>query len=175
MVGAGSGTSEMNRINFGAAAIFLLFAVHAAAGENLSAAILNCSAQTDERAQLACYNQIAARLKTEAAPSAVQKPAPETAHPRADFGEDSIPFQAHRAETPDQITAGVTKASFNFFHRFTVTLDNGQIWRQDDSDTAIARFDKNKPQIVTIKRGFLGSFRLTIQDEWGTFSVKRIR
>lgn len=168
----------MNKMVCSAAAIFLaLAAAQAAAGESLSAEILACSAQRGDGAQLACYNQIAARLKAgaPAAPSAAAKPLPDTANARSDFGGDSIPFQAHRTQQPDQITARVAKASFNFFHRFTVTLDNGQVWRQDDSDTAIARFDAGKRPAVTIRSGFLGSFHMTIQGVWGSFSVKRIK
>ena len=175
-----------------AATIFLgLCTAHAASGDPLASAIVNCSAQPDDKAQLACYNSIAAQLKAEAAmpaqesavpaltPPVAAQPATPSAPPAAsapaDFGRDTIPFQAGASDVPASIQAGVAHVSFNFFHRFTVVLDNGQVWRQAESDTATAPFDTSKHQVVTIKSGFLGSFHLTIQDQWGSFAVKRIK
>ncbi|MDE1940410.1 MAG: hypothetical protein KGI68_15415, partial [Alphaproteobacteria bacterium] len=61
-----------------AAAILLVAgAAGAATDGDLSSAILHCAAQPDGTAQLACYNRIAAQLKSGAAPAA-QAPAPET-------------------------------------------------------------------------------------------------
>jgi hypothetical protein len=67
-----------------AAAFFVLSAARAQAQtqteQDLASAILNCAAVADEKAQLACYNGIAARLKTAqasapAATSGAQPPA----------------------------------------------------------------------------------------------------
>jgi hypothetical protein len=215
------------------AATFLIFsAAHAAADESLRSAILSCSAQQDEKAQLACYNQIAAQLKAgatlaaqspaaiptvaapqvaahppDAAPApppqvAAQPPAApsgeqegrswynvgslfgssETPPPSrpvvgtpADFGKANMPFQADAPAELDHITAGVANVTYNFYHTFRVTLDNGQVWRQVDEDTKIARFKNDKTEVVTISRGFLDSFHLAIQGVWGTFTVKRIK
>jgi hypothetical protein len=169
-----------------AAAILLAFsAAQAASDDGLKSAIVNCSAEADDAAQLACYNRIAAQLKADAArppspvsiatpPQAIVPVAP-AARSAAVFGGDSIPFHADASDQPEQMTAGVATVTFNFFHRFTVTLDNGQVWRQEESDTGIARFAKAMPKAVTIKQGMLGSFHLTFQGEWGTFSVKRVK
>jgi hypothetical protein len=202
------------------AAIFLIFSVaHASSDEGLAFAIVTCSAQPDDKAQLACYNQIAAQLKA-GAPLATQSPPPTTAPAAAppqvdaqvpaaravkqegsswynvgswfgssdalrstrpmvgdpaDFGKGNMPFQADAPEPLDHITAGVANVTYNFFRRFTVTLDNGQVWRQEDSDSDVARFEKDKLEIVTISRGLLDSYHLTIQDRWGTFKVRRIK
>ncbi len=166
-----------------AAAIFLIAgAADAASDGDLSSAILRCAAQQDETAQLACYNQIAARLKTGAAAEAPVAPAPAAPPPArrvigsvADFGLESVPFDTTGPVKRAQITAKVAKVSYNFFHIFTVTLDNGQVWRQMDSDSSIAQFKTDKPEVVTISRGFLDSFHLTIQGRWGTYAVTRIK
>lgn len=93
----------------------------------------------------------------------------------ADFGSESMPETKTDAPQPlDQITAKVVSVSYNFFRRFTVTLDNGQVWRQAEGDS-VARFSDDGGEAVTIKRGFLGSFNLTIVGKWGTYQVKRIK
>ena len=161
-----------------AAAIFLI-AGAADAAPDLASAILRCAAQQDETTQLACYNRIAAQLKTGAAPVAEAPAAPPPARrvigSVADFGLESVPFDTQGPVKRAQITAKVAKVSYNFFHIFTVTLDNGQVWRQMDSDSSIARFKTDKPEVVTISRGFLDSFHLAIQGSWGTYAVKRIK
>lgn len=163
-----------------AAAIFLIAgAADAASDGDLSSAILRCAAQQDETAQLACYNRIAARLKTGAAPAAEAPAAPPPARrvigSVADFGLESVPFDTTGPVKRAQITAKVAKVSYNFFHIFTVTLDNGQVWRQMDSDSSIAQFKTDKPEVVTISRGFLDSFHLAIRGRWGLYAVKRIK
>jgi hypothetical protein len=207
------------------AVIFLVFsASHAASDESLASAVLNCSTQPDETAQLACYNQIVARLKAGAAPvaqsstdathasppqalaqapavpsgkqeksswynvgglfggsnaspraSEVPQPTGEVVGTPADFGSENMPFRANAPVELDHITAGISNVSYDFFKHFTVTLNNGQVWRQVDEDANVARFKNGKKQVVTIKRGFLGNYQLIISGVWGTYAVKRIK
>ena len=94
----------------------------------------------------------------------------------ADFGNETMPQTQDTGPQPlDHIAAKVANVSYNYFRRFTVTLDNGQVWRQIESDTKVARFDDNRSETVTISRGFLNSFSLTIEGRWGTYQVKRIK
>ena len=71
--------------------------------------------------------------------------------------------------------AAVTDFAYNPYGRFIVFLDNGQIWQQLEGDTDRARFSKSKKDMVTISRGFLGSYNLVIGDHSGMFKVKRIK
>ena len=165
----------------GAALAFLIVsAAQAASDDNLADSVLACSALVGDQAQLACYNRIAAQLK---APAVAQAPAiaapsppppPPAANKPADFGKDTMPFQADAA-APEQITARVRSVIYSYFHVFTVTLDNGQVWRQVDGDTRVARFKNDKTEVVTITRGFLDSFHLAIKGDWGAYEVKRIK
>ncbi len=164
-------------------------AAHAASGGDLASAILACAAQQDATAQLACYNRIATQLKAAPAQSpmaAVPLTRPQDvrssdAAPRpvigtpADFGKEGLRFQADMPAELDHIRARVANVTVNYFHIFTVTLDNGQVWRQVDGDTRVARFKNDKTEIVTITRGFLDSFHLAIQGAWGDYQVKRIK
>ena len=210
------------KISFVAAltvATVVIAAAQAASEQGLAAAILNCSAKTDEKEQLACYNGIAAQLKvqhaaaTSAAPTGdapadaqTPKPAQTTAEGQkqeggvwynpttwfssneqalanrptvgspADFGNEDLPEAESNEPRPlDHIAARVASVSYNYFRRFTLTLDNGQVWRQMESDGKVARFSDDGGEAVTISRGFMGSFSLTIDGRWGSYQVKRIK
>ena len=182
----------------GAAGFLILCAAQAAPEDGLASEVIGCSALPDGSAQLACYNRIAARLKASVSPQtsiapapAVQaSPAPQapaqlqavaSSTPRPvlgtpeDFGKEGLRFQAEMPAELDHITARVATVTVNYFHFFTVTLDNGQVWRQVDGDTRVARFKNDRTEIVTITRGFLDSFHLAIQGAWGDYEVKRIK
>lgn len=92
-----------------------------------------------------------------------------------DFGQESLPQRADDPVPLDHITTGVTNISFNFFGQFTVTLDNGQIWRQEGGDSTANRFPKGRPFSVTITRGFMGAYNLSIDGRTGSYLVKRIK
>ena len=207
-------------LTFAAVAAFAFSAAHGAPQGSLAAAILDCSALPDDQAQLACFRNIAAKLKTlpaaqpqstaQAAPVAplvpqrTAPPAPQQAAKQedsswydvggwfgsekekqaqpsrvigtpADFGNESMRFASDKPQQLDHITAGVKSVSANFFKRFTVTLDNGQVWQQANSDTAIARFSEDKKDTVTITRGILSTYTLKIEGRHGIYRVQRIK
>jgi hypothetical protein len=57
---------------------------------------------------------------------------------------------------------------------FTVTLDNGQVWKQVNGDTTYAHWKKPAGGYqVRVSKGFLGSFNLQVQGEPGLFKVRR--
>ena len=97
------------------------------------------------------------------------------------FGSESLPPPPVKpGETPppepiDRITATVSDVAFNPFGRFTVFLDNGQIWQQLQGDTDQAKFPKGKTNQVTISRGMLGSYNLLVNDTPHYYKVKRIK
>jgi hypothetical protein len=75
----------------------------------------------------------------------------------------------------DSISASVSEYSLNPFGKFLVILDNGQVWRQLDSDGGNARFSRSNKNTVTITRGLLGSYNLTVNDSSAMFKVKRLK
>jgi hypothetical protein len=99
----------------------------------------------------------------------------------ANFGAERIPEgQAVAGEPPkprpvNNVTASVTAVSYSANGRFIVTLDNGQVWRQIDGDSTVARFENNKHYIVTISRGLIGSYNLVIKGQTALFKVKRVK
>lgn len=112
--------------------------------------------------RLACFDRVLA--SHDAPPPPVAKP---------DFGSERLPQAADAAKEPDSMQDRVVKVSFNAFKQFTVTLANGQVWRQLDSDTAVARFAADAT--VKITRGFLDSYSLSVEGVWGAYKVKRIK
>ena len=58
---------------------------------------------------------------------------------------------------------------------FTVTLANGQVWRQVAGDTTIAHWKKPPENYaVRISHGFLGSYNFQVKNEPGLFKVLRL-
>jgi hypothetical protein len=78
-------------------------------------------------------------------------------------------------EPLDSITAAATDYSFNPYDKFVVFLDNGQIWKQLESDTGMkARFQKGSKNVVVISRGLMGSYNMTINDG-PVYKVTRVK
>jgi len=134
-----------------------------------------CTASADERQWLNCYYAAAqpmrARLGLSAAPQAapVLPPAPVP-----QFGRKPPP----RAEIPDSVdhvTARMQAYTFDKLGWFTVTLDNGQVWKQVQGDTTFAKnWKKPAPSYqVRVSHGFLGSYNLQVQGLPGLYKVIR--
>lgn len=96
-----------------------------------------------------------------------------------DFGAEALQQQKTAAAAEparlEELTANVTAVVFNPLGRFTVTLANGQIWKQLDADTGTARFKNKGGDVVTISRGALGSYNLVVEGRSAMFKVKRIQ
>jgi hypothetical protein len=106
--------------------------------------------------------------------------APEQQTTPEKFGADQLPPpqtpQATAPEALDSISANVTDLAFTPFGKFIVFLDNGQIWRQLEGDADRAHFKKDpKDNRITISRGALGSYNLTINDSSKVFKVIRVK
>lgn len=76
----------------------------------------------------------------------------------------------------ESITVDVTEVAYTPFGKFIVILANGQVWKQIPGDADRAKFKKvatdNK---VTISRGSLGSYGLTINDSAKVYKVTRVK
>lgn len=139
------------------------------------AGAFRCNGQTDERQWLDCYYTAAAPararlgLQTQAARIQSAAPHPVKAQP---FG-----IRAKRAEisdSADHLAARMQSYTFDKFGIFTVTLDNGQTWRQVSGDNDFARWNKPAGQYgVRITHGLLGSYNLQVPGQPGLFKVRR--
>jgi hypothetical protein len=169
---------------------------HAATSREMLDLLAQCADIKDGTERLACYDKLAPQLRETLA--AVKKPAERTEEDKAsifgfdfggvfgsregptspeEFGKNQMPAPPpEEGQALESIAAGVTDYARTPFGKFIVVLDNGQVWRQIDSDTGVARFEREaKDNKVVISRGLLGSYNLKINDQNATFKVKRLK
>jgi hypothetical protein len=137
------------------------------------AGAFRCNALAEERQWLNCFYAAAqpARsrlgLSTPAAASAVS---PKPAAPS--FG---LPPRPEAAAQSDHVSARMTSYSFDRYGKFTVTLENGQVWRQLSGDDVQARWSKPASRyVVRIGSGAFRSYNLEVRNSPGLFKVRRI-
>jgi hypothetical protein len=134
-----------------------------------------CSPAQDERSWLNCFYAAAepmrARLGLASAVQAAPPPAPRLQTPE-NFGLPAKPLPGEAS----RVRAHMASYSFDDRHLFTVILENGQVWRQLEGDTTFARWAAAPNRyLVTISKGMLGSFNLTVTGEPGLFKVRRLK
>jgi hypothetical protein len=140
-----------------------------------------CGGVAEDRPWLDCYYAAAQPMRVQLglAPAAqartlpVPMPGPAVASDRQ-FGLPTPAAPALGANV-DRVSSRMAAYKINKFGLFTVTLENGQVWRQVDGDTDHAHW--NKPAAayqVEITHGFLGSFNFRVKDNPGLFKVLRV-
>jgi hypothetical protein len=93
------------------------------------------------------------------------------APPPSEFG-----LQPKPAKTPDSVSARMAAYEFDRYHRFTATLDNGEVWQQIAGDDDLAAWTKPASSYrVTISRGMFGSYNFRVLKSGDLFKVRRIR
>jgi len=131
-----------------------------------------CAQFADDRQWLDCYYGSAQPMRTRLG----LPPAPDA---QVKLGA-SVPLSGvnNRSIQTNSTIARITAFSFDPNHIFTVTLSNGEIWRQLSGDTTIARWTKSPNEFVynaNISAGALGSTNLTVAGLVGSYKVERLR
>lgn len=152
--------------------------------EDAATAMARCDAIRDDAAWLGCQErataQMRAALSAGASRPALATPSQPSVGDRglARFGDENLSATRPRtsARTPRKLVARAEEVSFSKSGYFTIELDNGQWWRQIDGDTNYARFRTPvNRNIITIERGFFGSYNLHIRGLNQGYKVNRIR
>ncbi|MCH8685817.1 hypothetical protein [Pedomonas mirosovicensis] len=146
-----------------------------------------CAGIGDGEKRLACYDKALAAADAEAAARlAEQRRAAELAAAKAAaetkarqeqaqlaaFGSESTAKgKEEREEAPKQISASIASIDNNGLAGLVFTLDNGQVWRQTESKTLPP---VRAGDAVTIRRGMMGGYRMTLERQHRTISVKRV-
>ncbi len=75
-----------------------------------------------------------------------------------------------------RLEAGVAELRVGPLKNVTVSLDNGQVWRQFEGDTTIVRPGKgDNAYTATVSKGAVGGYWMTINELDRRFRVKRIK
>jgi hypothetical protein len=149
----------------------------------LPAQLHQCAAIVGSVERLACYDGLARGAPPAATaplPPAqnVQRPAPPPQNAAADFGADTLPQAAPappQRSPLESITAQVTDFSFDARGHFTVTLSNGQVWKQIEGDQVGVALRKDLTHTATISRAILWSYSIRFDNPRGLFKVVRVR
>jgi hypothetical protein len=128
----------------------------------------------DERAWLNCFYAAAQPMRAHLGLSGgAQMPAPTRApltplasaqaqQPQTGFG--MRPLTVSPIGNGDHISARMQSYTFDKLGWFTVTLDNGQVWKQVNGDTTYAHWKKPAGGYqVRVSKGFLGSYNLQVK------------
>lgn len=171
-------------------AIMVIAGWGSVAAAEVSSDIARCTAIESDTERLACYDKLFARPEAKmqkgqptpsqsaATPSApAGAGAAEAAAAQAgadDFGLDGRKpgEQPTEPKGPDEIQARVSKIVTQPRGEAVLTLDNGQVWQQQEYDWHLAFKVGDE---VIIKRGVLKSYRLQQKGNNRSTSVTRIR
>jgi len=176
-----------------ASLLFLLVsAAGAAAQDSLSAQLTACLPISGMLQRLACYDRVAHSIAPAPRSAPVQRPAASpppvsyvppiaaaappvvAAAPPIGLGAERLPRTASAAPRRTQeLIATVASVTYDPRGRFTITLDNGQVWRQLEGDTAVLQGARNAS--VRISRGAIGSYDLNVVGRNASYRVLRLQ
>jgi hypothetical protein len=166
------------------ALVVLLGAPGALAQDTLPSQLSACVQISGMLQRLACYDRVAHTVSPPPRGAPVQRPAPNAAPlvavapPAAGapsgLGSERLPRTATVApRRPQELLAGVAGITYDARGRFTITLENGQVWRQLEGDTAV--LSGSRVGTVRISRGALGSYDLNVVGRNASYRVSRLQ
>ena len=154
------------------------------AQDSLPAQLSGCLQIPGVLQRLACYDRVAHGAVPASRSSASERPPLRAAPPIASLPmiatvppAEGLGSERLRRATPvrraSEMTAQVAALSYDPRGRFTITLDNGQVWRQVAGDTAVLQ--GRSISTVRISRGALGSYDLNVEGRNATYRVMRLQ
>ena len=139
-----------------------------------------CASLPDQALQTNCLAAASAAEKS-APPAAIapSPPTPPSISPEAAFGSEDLDVESKaeiglappKKERLDQLELEVTGLRVAGPGRLEFTLENGQVWRQQEPANLLA---PAPPFKVRIQKGALGNYRLTVVRTKRTASVARV-
>jgi hypothetical protein len=157
-------------------------AVPAAAQGSLQQQLSHCLGMTGTLQRLACYDGVAHGAGLTA--PAVQAMAPVARAPATyapvepasapQFGSERLAPSPSAPKQANRIRVDVADVHLDLRGKFTVTLANGQVWRQIDGDDAIFK-PRSSARSVTIEHAVFGSYALVFNDANARYKVTRVQ
>ena len=162
----------------------------AAPRDDAAAAIARCGAYADNRTYLDCIYGAVQPLRASLGLSSAL-PAQVRLVPPSGGVQAYAPQAGPQAPPPSAAPQGgavlgqffgggpdlhMTAYSFDKRGFLTVTLSNGQVWRQVANDTSFAQLGaKASDYVVSLSPGQAGLAKLSVKGETGVFTVQQIR
>lgn len=136
-------------------------------------ALQACLGIASDKERLTCYDATMGRAKTVASTPDLPEPKPVVT-PEQVFGAESLrrPKEVREAEQAQTLEATIEEILTAARGELVLILSNGQIWRQNEVQT-LPPVKVGDP--VEIKRGVLGSYRMTLKKQYRTINVRRIK
>ncbi|WP_226648206.1 hypothetical protein [Microbulbifer variabilis] len=139
----------MNRIFLISLLAILAPSVYA---DSLGKQLKECSEITSNSNRLACYDKLSNSLEEQA---------------EQDFGQE----YKQTVEAPESIEAKIAEIQEGAHNKKIVTLENGQIWKQNDT----GRIFWKAGDLVVVERAMFGSFFMQPIDGGKKMRVKRLK
>jgi hypothetical protein len=143
---------------------------------------LGCRAIEDAEQRLACYDRVVDRLRAPAPPEApAQEPraaaseAPAATASEQGFGRTMSQrakaiVESFGSEAPEELASRVTTAQLTGAGLYVISLENGQVWRQEEA----VSFRIRSGDTAEIKAGALGAFYLRRNGKGRAVRVTRV-
>jgi hypothetical protein len=154
--------------------------VDTGARDGVMSGAFRCNDITDDRHWLDCYYGAAEPMRRLLGLSPAPQAPVEPAFPKTESKSSGQQFglpQPDIAGIPaniDHVASRMVSYSFDRYGIFTVTLANGQVWRQISGDTDSAHWTKPaRSYLVNISRGWFGSYNFRVKGDPGLFKVHR--
>ncbi|MFA0810790.1 hypothetical protein [Microbulbifer epialgicus] len=120
--------------------------------DSISTQLKVCAQLTANKDRLVCYDKLSSSLKQRS---------------EQDFGQE----QKFISEAPDSIEARIQKIQKGAYDKNIITLENGQVWKQNDS----SRAHWKSGDLVIVERALFGSFFMKTVNGGRKMRVKRLK
>ena len=175
----------------------LLITAPASAGprDDVIGTLVKCADIADKAARLDCYDQATPQLRAAAQtpappPPAVAQAAEPAPAPVSQQGGSFLSSLDPFGDTPQgpsaqqmafqpigaeilPVTIGVADYAIAPNGSFSVTLDNGQIWRERNEHYEHPAFRSDAKNVVVIERGMIGGYNLYLKGDGKPYKVLR--
>jgi hypothetical protein len=128
-----------------------------------------CTRLADDAARLLCYDS-AYGVARASAPS--QSAGAAKADVQAKFGDDGRIHPEAKPNLPKSLTAQVQQVAVLPGGNYQMTLDNGQVWRTTEADSALAF---KVGDAVTLSRLLLGGYEISLRGHTTSVSAVRMK
>jgi len=180
----------MRRLLVASALVFAVSAARADDARDALADLVKCADIADSAKRLECFDAATARAKAALAAPAppVQSAQPPKEKSLLEWFGLSRPSPTTKPEDfgkppPEPATKEITQISDTVLEfaktargKAIFILENGQVWRQIDGDgTEVLPPAPGTTMKVTIEKGFLGSYNLTVEGRNNLVKVNRLK